>query len=128
MSCSFAVRPRRVVQTGLFGLFFVFSVAMRAQDDGIKPIPVLTGSTAFFTRVTAGQYQHAPSVSPLLLLPVGDKLLFEAKGSYSDTFTKNSAGDYTGRVAYGLGYAQADYITRYATLPRADLSRPSIFM
>src|SRR4051794_34202159 len=115
MMCSFVLWPRKVAQAGLLGLFIVFALAMQAQDEGPKAIPILTGSTAYFTRVTAGQYQDAPSVSPLLLVPVGDKWLLEAKGSYSDTFTKNAVGDYTGHVSYGLGYAQADYITKYVT-------------
>jgi hypothetical protein len=105
------------------------SVATRGQDDGSKPpapesqnvefktVPNLTGSTAYFTRVTAGVVQDAPSVSPLLLLPMGDKWLVEAKGSYSDTFAKNSFGDYAGTISYGLSYGQVDYIAnRYVTV------------
>ena len=108
---------RRIRQAGLLGLFFVISIAVQAQDDGISEVPVLTGSTGFFTRVTGGQYQHAPSVSPLLLIPMGSKLLIEAKGSFSDTYAEDSKGDYNSTVSYGLGYAQIDYIAnRYVTL------------
>lgn len=95
---------------------------MQAQNDSdadvdlsLKPVPVLTGSTAYFTRVTGGQVQDAPSVSPLLLVPVGDRWLLEAKGAYSDTFAKNAQGDYAGTTSYGMAYAQIDYITKYAT-------------
>src|SRR5882724_10237812 len=72
MMCSF-VRLRKATKAGLLGLSFLFSLALQAQDDGFKAVPILTGSTAYFTRVTAGQYQDAPTVSPLLLLPLGDK-------------------------------------------------------
>jgi hypothetical protein len=117
--------PKRVAQAGLLGLFFVISITMQAQDDGIKEVPVLTGSTGFFTRVTAGQYQHAPSVSPLLLVPIGNKWLIEAKGSFSDTFAKNSKGDYNGTVSYGIGYAQLDYIANpYVTLTAGRFITP----
>ena len=73
MMCSFVRWPRKVAKAGLLGLCFLFSLAVQAQDDGFnadgfKAVPILTGSTAYFTRVTAGQYQDAPSVSPLLLL------------------------------------------------------------
>src|ERR1051325_5206428 len=116
MICSFVLRPRKVAQAGLLGLIIAFSIAAHAQDDvAPKAIPVLTGYTSYFTRVTAGQYQDAPAVTPLLLVPVGDRWLLEARGSYSDTFSKNAAGDYVGRNSYGLGYAQVDYITRYVT-------------
>jgi hypothetical protein len=124
MVCSFAFWPRKVAQAGLLGLLIIFAMAAQAQQDLGRPVPILTGSTAYFTRVTAGQYQDAPSVSPLLLLPLGDRWLIEAKGAYSDTFSKNSAGDYTGHVSYGLGYAQADYITKYATFTAGRFITP----
>lgn len=123
--CRFVWWPKKVAQAGLLGLFFATSMALQAQDDGFKAVPILTGSTAYFTRVTAGQYQDAPSVSPLLLLPLGDKWLLEAKGSYSDTFAKNAQGDYNGTLSYGLGYAQLDYIaSRYVTLTAGRFITP----
>jgi hypothetical protein len=115
----------------------LFSVAMQGQDEAakppategqgfeFKPVPILTGSTAYFTRVTAGVVQDAPSVSPLLLYPMGDKWLVEAKGSYSDTFAKNSAGDYAGTISYGLVNAQVDYIAnRYVTVVGGRFTTP----
>jgi hypothetical protein len=125
MMCRFVWWPRIVAKAGLLGLFFVFSLAVQAQDDGFKAVPILTGSTAYFTRVTAGQYQDAPSVSPLLLLPLGDKWLIEAKGSYSDTFSKNAQGDYNGTISYGMAYGQIDYIAnRYMTLVAGRFTTP----
>ena len=134
--CSNRRWPRKVAQAGLLGLIFLLPAALLGQDssqnldtiqsldEGIKPIPILTGSTGYFTRVTAGQYQDAPSVSPLLLLPVGDRWLVEAKGSYSDTYSKNALGDYTGHISYGLTYAQIDYITKYATFTAGRFTTP----
>lgn len=116
--------PRKAAQAYLFGLFLLFSNPMQGQEDGPKPVPILTGSTAYFTRVTAGQYQDAPAVSPLLLLPVGDSLLFEAKGSLADTFQKNAQGNYAGTVSYGLAYAQAHYITKYVTVTAGRFTTP----
>lgn len=109
----------KIAKAGLFGFVFLLSLALQAQQDtdGIKPIPVLTGYTSYFTRVTGGQYQDAPSVTPLLLLPSGDKWLLEARGSYSDTFSKDALGNYNGTISYGLAYAQIDYLAnRYVTL------------
>ncbi|MGC2695267.1 MAG: hypothetical protein WA738_05695 [Candidatus Angelobacter sp.] len=128
--CSFSKWARRIAQAVILGLTLLASGALQGQDavqsldDGIKAIPILTGSTAYFTRVTAGQYQDAPSVSPLLLLPLGDRWLIEAKGSYSDTYSKNTLGDYTGHTAYGLTYAQADYITKYVTFTAGRFTTP----
>jgi hypothetical protein len=133
--CRFVWWPRKVAKVGFLGFFLTFTLVLQAQsaqdidlqnlDHGIKAVPVLTGSTAYFTRVTAGQYQDALSVSPLLLLPLGDKWLIEAKGSYSDTFTKNAQGDYNGTISYGLGYGQIDYIAnRFVTLSAGRFITP----
>ena len=128
--CSNVRWPRKVAQAGLLGLFISISLSVHAQDDGFpvdgfKAVPILTGSTAYFTRVNAGQYQDAPSVSPLLLLPLGDKWLVEAKGSYSDTFSKNAQGDYNGAISYGMSYGQIDYIAnRYMTLVAGRFTTP----
>jgi hypothetical protein len=124
----FGFQPGKLRFTWIFTAFLVLCGAMQAQDDGIdtgaKPVPVLTGSTAYFTRVNGGQVQDAPSLSPLLLLPVGDHLLIESKAGLSDTFTKNAQGDYAGNVSYGLAYAQADYITKYVTFTAGRFITP----
>ncbi len=125
MMCSFIFGPRKVAQAGLLGLVLLLSVSVLAQDDGLKPVPILTGSTAYFTRVQAGQIQNAPSISPLLLVPVGDKWLLEAKGSYSETFTKDPDDNYyENKASYGFAYAQADYITKYATFTAGRFITP----
>ncbi len=123
------VRPRKAACACLLGAMLLVSVAALGQDDGPKPVyaeaqdldfkavPILTGSTGYFTRVNGGQFQDSPSVAPLLLLPVGDKWLIEAKGLYSDTYAKGDEGYYEGNSSYGLGYAQVDYLlNRYVTV------------
>ncbi|HSK46349.1 MAG TPA: hypothetical protein VLA83_20945, partial [Candidatus Binatia bacterium] len=128
--CSSVKWPRKVAQAGLLGLCFLISVAALAQDDefkvdGFKAVPIVTGSTAYCHRVTAGQAQDAPSVSSLLLLPLGDKWLVEAKGSYSDTFSKNAQGNYNGTISYGMVYGQIDYIAnRYMTFVAGRVTTP----
>jgi len=115
--CRFVQWSRIIARAGLVALLFKSSLALHAQDDGFKPVPILTGSTAYFTRVTGGQFQNTPSVSPLLLMPFGDKWLVEAKGNYSDTYAKDPSGEYfQGAASYGLNYAQVDYITKYVTV------------
>jgi hypothetical protein len=108
---------KRVSHACLLFLFALCSTALYGQDEEIKPVPILVGYPSYFTRVTAGQVQDAPSVSPLLLVPFGDKWLIEAKGNFSETYAKNAKGDYAGTASYGLGYAQVDYIAnRFVTV------------
>jgi hypothetical protein len=52
MMCSFVRWPRKVAQAGLLGVSLLISLGLQAQDDalqvdGFKPVPVLTGSTAW---------------------------------------------------------------------------------
>ena len=129
MGC-FGLTRRNGAGTYILALLLIACGALHAQDatdDDLeigKPVPVVTGSTAYFTRVTGGQLVDAPTVSPLLLLPVGDHLLLESKGAFSDTFTRNTQGDYTGSVSYGLVYAQLDYITKYVTFSAGRFITP----
>lgn len=107
-------------------LAFVLALgtAANAQTD-VKPFPVLTGATSYFTRVTGGVVQDSPSVSPLLLYPVGDKWLLEAKGFYSDNFAKNKSNVWEGTMSYGLGYAEIDYLAnRYLTVTAGRFTTP----
>jgi len=125
MMCSFWLWPRKVAQAGLLGLTFLSSIGARAQDESPKAIPILTGSGAYFTKVTGGTFQDVPSVSPLLLVPVGDRWLLEAKGSFSETFSKDRGDDYfENKASYGLVYAQADYITKYVTFTAGRFTTP----
>lgn len=137
---SFTSWCKKATCACLPGLFLLFSIGMYGQDEGanpapnqgqtpeqeygLRPVPVLTGSTAYFTRVTAGQIQDAPAMSPLLLVPMGDNWLIEAKGSLADTFAKNAQSDYAGTVSYGLVYAQANYVTKYVTVTAGRFTTP----
>ena len=95
------------------------------KDEGIKAVPFMVNYASYFTRVTAGQVQESPSFAPLLLVPLGNKWLIEVKGSYADTFARNSKGNYEGTMSYGLAYAQVDYIAnRYVTLAAGRFITP----
>jgi len=117
--------PGKTTRAGVLALFSLLCIAAQAQDGQIKPVPILTGSTAYFTRVTGGNFQDVPSVSPLLLVPFGEKWLVEAKGNYSETFAKGDEGYYESTASYGLIYAQVDYLAnRFVTLSAGRFTTP----
>lgn len=120
---------RKCAHACILALTILSSLAALAQEDSavepVKTVPILTGSTGYFTRVTGGQFQDAPSVSPLLLFPVGDKWLLEAKGSYSLTYAKGSEGYYESASSYNLIYGQIDYLAnRYVTIVGGRFTTP----
>jgi hypothetical protein len=125
---KFFRRSHLAAVAGVCCIVVVLSLALHSQTpepDTIKPVPILTGSTAYFTRVNGGGFQDTPSVSPLLLAPVGDKWLLEAKGNYANTYAKGDEGYYESSAAYGLIYAQIDYIAnRFVTVTTGRFTTP----
>jgi hypothetical protein len=96
------------------------STLAQGQDGDIKPVPILTGATFYSTKVTGGVMQNSPWLIPVLLVPVGDKWLVEARAQYYPTWThnlNNSNAQYPITNEYTLQYAQVDYIAnKYMTL------------
>lgn len=92
----------------------------QGQDETIRPVPILTGVTFYSTKVTGGVMQNSPWLIPVLLVPVGDKWLLEARADYYPTWTSNlnnSSAQYPVTNEYNLQYATVDYIAnRYVTL------------
>lgn len=95
-------------------------VSAPSQDQKITPVPILTGSTFYSTKVTGGVMQNSPWLIPVLLVPIGDKWLVEARADYYPTWTtnlNNSSAQYAVTNEYNLQYATVDYIAnRYVTV------------
>jgi hypothetical protein len=141
---------KKVTGAGLLGLVLLFSLGVQGQDstagqgqdlavasgqdlataqgqdEAIKPIPILTGATAWFTKVNAGKVQDSPWIIPVLLLPVGDKWLVEGRFAYWPIFARGSNGQYTVTGnEYSLQYATVDYIAnRYVTFVAGQFLTP----
>ena len=96
----------------LFILLRIATVPAAGQSaDDEKPMPILTGTAGTFSFVTAGQQQLDAQINPVLLLPLGDHWLVEARAEFQGAFQRpTGGGPYGGRVSKNLDYAQADYI------------------
>ena len=91
--------------------FFVAHYATAQTADLEKPVPILSGSAGYFNFITAGQNQLDAQVNPVLLLPLGDRWLVEARAEFEGAFQRPpGGGSYAGGVSKNLDYAQADYI------------------
>lgn len=107
--------------------FVIVPVVLQAQTSvSERPVPILTGSAGFFTKVDGGATELAPVISPVLLLPVGDRWLVEARGSFEGDFArKNGDGPYGGTVEKEVDYAQLDFIAnRYLTVTAGRFLTP----
>jgi hypothetical protein len=116
-------RWRRGVLPGWVGLLLVLLCVMTgpasAQSSDVeKPIPVLTGTAGYFNFITAGQNQIDEQINPVLLVPLGNRWLVEARMECEGAFQRPpDGGPYGGQVSKNLDYAQADYIANpYVTV------------
>jgi hypothetical protein len=62
----------------------LFSAVLNAQmpvalPETERPIPILTGNAGFFTNVNGGETELVPSITPVLLVPLGDRWLVESE-------------------------------------------------
>ena len=91
-------------------------IAQNSNDE--RPIPILTGNAGYFTNVDRGQTQLAPEITPVLLVPLGDRWLVEARAAFEGEFEReNGSGPYKGVVGKDIDYLQVDYIVNpYVTV------------
>ena len=84
-------------------------MAQDAAPD--KPIPVLSGSMGAFSFVTGGHNLIDTQFNPVLLVPLGDRWLFESRAEFEGEFQRPpGGGPYGGPVNKHVDYAQLDYI------------------
>jgi hypothetical protein len=97
-------------------LFFgvlVFPTLLVAQIySADNPVPILTGNAGFFTNVQAGKTEIVSEINPVILVPLGEHWLIEARGEFEGDFQRKDWGDgpYGGQVGKELNYLEADYI------------------
>jgi hypothetical protein len=107
-------------------LCFLPAVACAQSSDTAKPVPILTGTAGYFNFVTAGQNQIDEQINPVLLVPLGDRWLVEARMECEGAFQRpDGGGPYGGEVSKNLDYAQADYIAnKYVTVTMGRFLTP----
>lgn len=79
-------------------------------DSSERPIPILTGSAGFFASGNGAERELVPVVMPVLLVPLGERWLVEARGEFKGEFQKPAGGSFSGPVEKELDYAQVDFI------------------
>lgn len=87
-------------------------------DYSIKPIPVLSAGMAFLTPIENGSPHLHPLIAPVVIVPLGDHWLFEARATFeSDLAQPPGSSAFRGFVQKEVDYAQLDYIAnRYVTV------------
>jgi hypothetical protein len=93
-------------------LLSLASTRVVAQAPDVeKPVPILTGNAGAFSFVSGGHNVIDTQINPVLLLPLGDRWLVEARAEFEGEFQRPpGGGPYGGPVDKHVDYAQVDYI------------------
>jgi hypothetical protein len=93
--------------------------AQAPPDEDVKPVPLLTGSAGFITNFSGGQPDLHPIATPLVLVPIGQRWVFETRATFENDLIQvpGRSGFHAGPVEKEVEYAQLDFIaTSYATV------------
>jgi hypothetical protein len=102
------------------------ALAAQTNSNSERPIPILTGNAGFVASGAGETRELAPQVTPVLLLPLGDKWLIEARAEFEGELEREEPGDpFRGPVGKEIDYIQADYIVNpYVTVTAGRFLTP----
>lgn len=81
------------------------------DSEAIKPVPVLQTSAGFFTTFEGGQPDLHPLITPVILIPIGQRWLFETRATFETDLTQQPGlNGFHGVVHKEVEYAQLDFI------------------
>jgi len=93
--------------------------AQAPPDEDVKPVPLLTGSAGFITNFSGGQPDLDPIATPLVLMPIGQRWVFETRVTFENDLihVPGRSGFHGGPVEKEVEYTQLDFnATSYATV------------
>lgn len=122
-----AKRTRVLCRAAVLCVFLCFPTLLLSQDSNDdRPVPILTGNAGYFTTVDRGESELVPEIHPVLLLPLGERWLVEARAGFEGEFEREEEnGPYKGKIEKEIDYAQVDYIAnRYVTVTAGRFLTP----
>ncbi len=93
-----------------FGLASPSRAAAQAQfKPQDSPTPVITGFMGIAGSTEAGQGSVAPAFAPIILVPFGERFLFEGELEFEGAYQSRSGESWTKEWEKGVEYAQLDW-------------------
>ncbi len=112
--------PRHIFNPSLFAwtrspgrLAFVLAVLSIAPHVTAQNTPLLSGGVGFFTTTNGGNTTYQPIIEPLLVAPIGPRVLVESRATLTESFSPkpdSQGGGYDHSHFIALTYLQADYV------------------
>lgn len=105
-------RLRTLIGIAAIALILTPSTFGQSQsNEDIKSVPLLTGSAGFITNFDGGEPHLAPIVTSVVLVPVGQRWLFETRATFeTDMVQQPGRSGFHGQVRKEVDYAQVDFI------------------
>ena len=120
ISLLFSIRFQILMDLAAVAAFLIAPAALAqgTQDEDVKPLPILQGSAGFITNFDAGDAHLAPIATPVVLVPVGERWLFETRANFeTDMVQIPGMSGFHGKVEKQVDYAQIDFIAnKYMTV------------
>jgi hypothetical protein len=93
-------------------LLTIQSKAQTQPNEEVKPVPLLTGSAGFITTFDGGEPHLHPIVTPLVLVPIGRRWIFETRATFETDMVQppGRSGFHGGAVDQEVEYVQLDFI------------------
>jgi hypothetical protein len=110
--------PRTLKRLAVVALVFAVGAstpsacAQERSDEDVKPVPLLTGSAGFISNFSGGQPDLHPIATPLVLVPIGQRWVFETRATFENDLVQlpGRSGFHGGPVQKEVEYAQLDFI------------------
>ena len=97
-----------------------------AADAPVRPVPVVSGFGAFIPTWEGGAATLVTIVSPVVLVPLGERWLIESRAAFEGDFTRpEGGGPFGGKVDKSIDYLQLDFIAnKYVTFTAGRFLTP----
>ena len=92
--------------------------AQTENPDAQRPVPIFSAGMGFITPFQGGQPNLDPLISPIFLIPIGDRWLIESRDTFESDFATPPGSDtFHGVIQKEVDYLQLDYIANpYVTV------------
>ncbi|HXN97894.1 MAG TPA: hypothetical protein VN881_02410 [Candidatus Acidoferrales bacterium] len=106
------MRLERIVLALTLLLTLASSLRAQSEDsDTQHPVPIFSAGMGFITPFEGGQPHLDPLISPIFLIPIGDRWLIESRDTFeSDLSTPPGSDTFRGVVQKEVDYLQLDFI------------------
>lgn len=99
-----------VITAAVFGLANASRAAAQVQfQPQTSPAPVVTGFTGIAGSAETGQRNITPAFAPIILVPAGERFLFEGEFELEGVYQSRSGESWTKEWETALEYAQLDW-------------------